>query len=244
MSTRLKYLLYRNFWIGLDWLFPPECGGCGESGARWCSACQKKVQLIKGFVCLSCGLPQEISELCYRCEHDHPSYTSLRSWSVFEEPVRHAIHRLKYRRDIGLGEALSTQLFSFVHDLGWPVELIVPIPLGKKRYQERGYNQVAMVALPLSMQLGLKYSPNALDRIKETRSQVGLSAAERRENVQDAFKAERNIVGGCRVLLIDDVTTTGATLSSAATALLDSGARVVYAVTIARALPHHSLNDV
>ncbi|MGB7873613.1 MAG: phosphoribosyltransferase family protein [Anaerolineales bacterium] len=121
---------------------------------------------------------------------------------------------------------------------------MIPIPLGKQRLKERGYNQVAMVARPLSIQLGLKYLPGALVRARETRSQVGLTADERQENVRSAFSATGGNVYGRTVLLIDDVSTTGATLSSAAEALYTSGAQEVYAFTIARALPHHSLKQV
>jgi len=158
--------------------------------------------------------------------------------------VQGAIHRLKYRRDIGLGEALSNQMSEFVKQLNWPADTLVPIPLGKKRLKERGYNQVASIALPLSLQLGLNYFPNALIRSRETRSQVGLSATERQENVRDAFQADAQKMNGRIVLLMDDVSTTGATISSAAEALYKSGTRDVYAITVARALPHHSLKSV
>ena len=143
-----------------------------------------------------------------------------------------------------MGEALSNQMSGFIRQLGWPVDTLVPIPLGKKRLKERGYNQVAMVAMPLSIQLGLEYFPSALIRARETRSQVGLSAHERQENVRSAFHADRKNVNGRTILLMDDVSTTGATLSSAAEALYACGARDVFAVTIARALPHHSLKIV
>jgi competence protein ComFC len=244
LNTNWQYYLYKNFWVGIDWLFPPVCGGCGRSGTRWCQDCQKKVQVIDEPVCNACGLPQTHSGLCERCEEKLPSFKLLRSWTVFEEPVRKALHRLKYRRDIGLGEALSNQMSGFVAQLGWSVDTLIPIPLGKRRLKERGYNQVAMVAMPLSIQLGLDYDPAALARARETRSQVGLSAVERQENVQGAFFVDGMKVSGRSVLLIDDVSTTGATLSSAAEALLTSGAREVYAVTIARALPHHGLKIV
>jgi ComF family protein len=244
LNTNWQYYLYRNFWVGIDWLFPPVCGGCGRPGTRWCQDCQKKVQVIDEPVCNACGLPQTHSGLCERCEEKRPSFELLRSWTVFEEPVRKALHRLKYRRDIGLGEALSTQMSGFVAQLGWPVDMLIPIPLGKRRLKERGYNQVAMVAMPLSIQLGLDYHPVALARARETRSQVGLSAVERHKNVQGAFFADGMKVSGRSILLMDDVSTTGATLSSAAEALLTSGAREVYAVTIARALPHHGLKIV
>lgn len=236
--------MYRGFWASLDWLLPPVCGGCGKAGFRWCSECCEKIQSVSDPVCDVCGLPQEQSGLCKRCQQKRPSFQLLRSWAVFENPVQEALHRLKYRRDIGLGEALSVQMSGFVKQLNWPVDTLIPIPLGKKRLEERGYNQVAMVSAPLSMQLGYAYRPRALIRARETRSQVGLSAAERQENVQGAFLADKTKVDGRNILLMDDVSTTGATLSSAAEALYAAGARDVYAVTIARALHRHGLKIV
>ena len=244
MKTSLKYNLYRNFWIGLDWLFPPDCGGCGKSGTRWCLECQKKIKILVKHLCVTCGLPQINSDQCARCQKKQPSFKMLRSWVAFENPVKEALHQLKYRRDIGLGEALSSQFSDFINKLNWPIDILIPIPLGKERLKERGYNQVAMIAAPLSTKLGLSYSPKALSRSRETRSQVGLSVAEREKNVQGAFRAEEKKVNGINILLMDDVSTTGATLSAAADALRSSGAKDVYAVTIARALPHHSLKSV
>ena len=213
-------------------------------GIRWCLECQNKVQLIADPICDICGLPQVRPGLCDRCQQNRPSFKIMRSWAVFEDPVREALHQLKYRRNVGLGEALATQMSMFVAQLGWPVDTMVPIPLGKKRLKERGYNQVAMVVKPLSLHLGIDYRPAALVRARETRSQVGLSATERKQNVVNAFQADKNKVDGRTVLLMDDVSTTGATLSSAADALYASGAKEVYAVTLARALPHHSLKLV
>jgi ComF family protein len=213
-------------------------------GTRWCPDCQSKVQIIADPICDACGLPQAHSGLCDRCKQNRPSFRSLRSWAVFEGPVQKALHQLKYRRNIGLGEALAKQMATFIAQLNWTVDVIVPIPLGKTRLKERGYNQVAMVARPLSLTLGMDYRPSAIVRARETRSQVGLTAMERKQNVQNAFKAVEDKVDGRTVLLMDDVSTTGATLSSAAEALYASGAMDVYAVTIARALPHHSLKIV
>jgi ComF family protein len=213
-------------------------------GTRWCPECQNKVQVIADPMCDACGLPQALFGLCDRCKRNRPSFKSLRSWTVFEGPVQKALHQLKYRRNIGLGEALAKQMATFVSQLNWAVDGIVPIPLGKTRLKERGYNQVAMVAKPLALILGIDYRPGAIVRARETRSQVGLTALERKQNVQNAFKAINDKVNGRTVLLVDDVSTTGATLSSAAEALYASGAADVYAVTIARALPHHSLKII
>ncbi|MFA5874514.1 MAG: phosphoribosyltransferase family protein [Anaerolineales bacterium] len=154
------------------------------------------------------------------------------------------MHKLKYRRNVALGDALAQPFAEYVGTLGWPVDLVIPVPLGKERMKERGYNQVGLVAMPLAAVNHWRYAPRALARSRETRSQVGLTAAERKENVSGAFRADAALVSGATVLLMDDVATTGATLSACATALLDAGVRTVYALTLARALPHHGLNNV
>jgi ComF family protein len=167
----------------------------------------------------------------------------LRSWAVFVHPVQDALHRLKYRRDVGLGDALAAHMVEFVAALDWPIDMIVPIPLGRKRLNERGYNQVGLVARPLAMALDLEYASRELRRRRETRSQVGLSKTARLENVRDAFVAGQR-VRGKTVLVVDDVATTGSTLSSAADAFFASGAKDVYGLTVARALPRHGLDRV
>jgi len=115
-------------------------------------------------------------------------------------------------------------------------EAVIPVPLGKKRLKDRGYNQVSIVAYPLALKLGKNFIPRGLMRIRETESQVGLNITDRKENVKDAFLANNQIVAGKSILLIDDVATTGATLSSCTFALRTGGASNVYAVTLARAL--------
>ena len=224
-NAHWSYPLYRMAWSGLDWLFPPRCGGCGKVGSRWCDQCQKNVPALCGDLCEKCGLPISHSGMCDRCRVDPPPYCALRSWAAFDIPVRQALHKLKYRRDMGLGDALA-------------------VPLGRKRMQERGYNQTDLIAHPLSLALGLNYRPGALKRKRETISQVGLSAVERRDNMQDAFLADPRVVRGRVVLVVDDVATTGSTLSSCSEALLQTGAADVYALTVARALPHHGLHLV
>jgi len=166
----------------------------------------------------------------------------MRSWLIYEGPIRHALLELKYGRNVALGDALAKHLAEFVGKLGWQVDLVVPVPLGKNRMKERGYNQVGLVALPLAAVNHWRYVPRALIRSRETRSQVGLTVDERKENVSGAFQANSALVSGATVLLMDDVATTGATLSACATSLLDAGAKSIFALALARALPHHGLN--
>ncbi len=229
----------------MDLLFPPQCGGCRLPGFRWCPDCAAHVQHPAQPLCDVCGTQLDTpAKLCRECAAIRPAFRQLRSWSVFEGPVRNAIHRLKYRRDIGLGEALAPQVAESVAALGWPMNMVVPVPLGRKRLEERGYNQVSLIARPLSMSMRIAYSPAALVRQQETRSQVGLSQAERRQNVRGAFQANKARVDGRIVLLMDDVATTGSTLSSCAEALYAAGARDVFAFSVSRALPRHGLRGV
>jgi len=142
---------------------------------------------------------------------------------------------------MALGEALARSMEDFCLHLNWQVDVVIPVPLGKQRLQERGYNQVALIAMPLAALNRWRYAPRALSRVRETRSQVGLSAMERIENMKGAFRADPLQVRNRTVLLMDDVATTGATLSACAEALLSAEAKAVYGLTLARALPHHGL---
>jgi len=151
---------------------------------------------------------------------------------------------MKYRRNIGFGESIALQMMDFVCSLRWPVEILIPVPLGKKRLKERGYNQVGLVARPLAYQMGWRYAPDALWKTRETRSQVGLTVSQRRENVQNAYQADPKIVKRKSILIMDDVATTGSTILACTEALLSAGTQEVYVLTIARALSHHSLDHV
>lgn len=239
---RLAYRFYQWFWSFLDLLFPPNCGGCGKKGARWCSGCQTAAKVISPPVCTCCGRSSRHTGLCTQCAACRPSFTALRSWAVFDGPVRKALHRLKYRGDIPLGEALSRSMLQPYLELDGKPDLIVPVPLSIARFRERGYNQSAFLARPLALSLGLPYSSNALGKIRETRSQVDLHVAERYNNVAGAFKANSALVKGRRILVVDDVTTSGATLEACAEALFNAGAAEVYCLTLARTA-HRSGKD-
>jgi ComF family protein len=235
MPERLVYQAYRFLWTMIDWLYPPACGGCDEKGERWCEACNRLASVIVSPVCSVCGQPQEEQGLCWRCQQARPAYTALRSWAIFGSQVRNAIHRLKYKGDLGVGEAMSRHLIACLRQDGGVVDLIVPVPLGLARLAERGYNQAALLAWPVALALGIPYRPKSLCRVRETRSQVGLKLSERQKNVQGAFGARGAWVAGKVVLVVDDVTTSGSTLNACATALKEAGASAVYGLTLARA---------
>jgi competence protein ComFC len=234
--VRPAYHLYRWIWTGLDWLYPPRCAGCGQSGSRWCANCQASVKRLIPPLCPICSQPVGNSGICGLCRASKPRIRQVRAWGCFDGSLRHAIHALKYRRDVALGEVLSTPLVELLKEMGWGLDLVIPVPLGMARLKARGYNQAALLALPLALMTGLTHRPQALKRTRETHSQVGLSLASRHANVQGAFTADDAVVAGKRVLVIDDVITTGATMHACASALMQVGAKEVYGLALARAV--------
>lgn len=235
--------LYHMLWRGLDWIFPPTCGGCEILGARWCEACQATIPVIFEPVCPTCGDPQTSPQICPVCQQHPPPYQALRSYSAHRGVIRKAIHRLKYQNDIGLGESLSKHLVELYNLNKWDIGLVVPVPLGQKRKRDRGYNQAAVLARSLAYAIHKPYRPEALSRSRETRTQVGLTAVERRKNVEGAFTATAEKVKGKAVLVIDDVTTTGSTISACAQALIEAGASAVFGMTLARAILQETPNE-
>lgn len=229
-----SYQVYRRFWEGMDWLFPPECVGCGKLGDRICESCRQQVEALLPPVCSTCGLPIEGGDVCPECRVGKP-YEALRSAAWYGGVLRQSVIRLKYKRDLGLGDTLAEWLLDVVQRENWPVDGVVAVPLGRRRQQERGYNQAAMLAYPLALALGVPYGRGVLRRKKETESQVRLSAEERRQNVQGAFQADARRTAGKNWLVVDDVTTTGATMENCALALKAAGAQKVMGLTVARA---------
>ena len=132
-----SYRLYRLTWSGLDLLFPPVCGGCGKAGFRWCQECQGRVPRIVEPFCEKFGIPVRKAGSCEKCQIEPPAYRLMRSWAVFDSPIQNALHTLKYRRNVALGDSLAFQMVDFVRSLRWDIDAIVPIPLGRQRLKER-----------------------------------------------------------------------------------------------------------
>jgi ComF family protein len=232
----LKHRIYSLLWDLVDIFFPPTCGGCGEAGTRWCQDCQQRTKSVQPPICEKCGQTTQNSSLCKRCINTPPQFETLRSWAEFEGPIRNALHELKYKKNIGLGSSLATQLITLVNDQQWVIDIITPVPLGQQREQQRGYNQAALLAKPLALALQIPYNPHILRRVRETQSQINLSLIERKHNMAEAFQAHHKKVAAKQILVVDDVTTTGSTLDACASALKKAGATTVYGLTVARAV--------
>ncbi len=237
------YFLYRLLWMSMDWIFPPVCGGCMARGTRWCKPCQDGMSRLPEEVCPWCGEPQPSGRICEACQQNPPDFSALRSFAFFRGPVRNALHRLKYQKDIGLGEALSIHLIELYNVTRWPIDYIVPVPLSHQRQRERGYNQVTFLSKPLAYAIQKPFRSDMLIKRRETRTQVGLTALERKQNVAGAFFAPPKLVQGKAILVIDDVTTTGSTISACSRALREAGASAVYGLTLARAALQADADD-
>jgi ComF family protein len=218
----------------LDWLFPPTCLGCGKEGVFICPECFSKIKLIPRDVCNFCGSYTSKKGKCPNCDGKVLPYAGFRAFAYYDGVVRKAVHHLKYQNDLTIGRYLAGLLQMVYDRTGWEVDLIVPIPISEQKRTERGYNQSERLAKPLSEFLEIPFSNDALIRINEISSQVGLNKEQRRENVRQAFLAKTNPVKGKKVLLVDDVFTSGATMEAAADELKGAGASQVYCLTVAK----------
>ncbi len=160
----------------------------------------------------------------------------MTSWAEFEGPLREGIHKLKYRQDIGLGDFFAPYLISLVESRQWKPDLVIPVPISKSRKKTRGYNQAAMLSRPLARYFNLPHHVDLLLRIKETESQIQLSAEDRFHNMEGAFWINPAKLKGRTILVIDDIITTGATMNQCAKALFEAGAEKVYGLSIAKTI--------
>jgi len=234
INSRLLHV----FWQIVDWLYPPHCCKCGLLGFRICPECWGSIQKMDKNICIRCGdvLNSNKYRICERCHANPPMYAELKSFAQYQGSISFAVQSIKYKRDFGLVEVFISPLKEIIAKSQWQADFICPVPLGVKRKLERGYNQAALIAYWLALDIGLPYMPEALLRVKETTSQVGLGIKEREQNVQHAFSSIAKLVNGRSFIVVDDVATTGATINACAQALLSGGAKRVYGLTIARAI--------
>jgi ComF family protein len=222
----------------LDLIYPPHCVACGAMGAWLCSRCLATAPRLDPPLCAHCGRPlgsEPGGTLCIHCSQESSALDCIRSWGPHAPPLREAVHALKYEGLRALADPLAALLAECYLAQGLVADVLAPVPLHPARVRQRGYNQSLLLAAALSRRLALPLW-QGLTRERNTRSQVGLSREARRENVAGAFRCATDGLPGQRVLLIDDVLTTGATLESCAVALRAAGARSVSALTLTRAL--------
>lgn len=243
LSLRWHHYLNRRFLGLLQFVLPAACAGCKAPGSPFCDQCYTRLRWIEPPLCSGCGQPISVDgQLCRTCTTSAEDSCYTVAVVQFAEPIRPAIYALKYGRERGVAKALAKIMVRGWQAWAQPVDMVIPIPLHPERYRWRGFNQSAEIAAYFTQAAGIALSTDALYRTVQTKSQVGLKRSARQQNVQNAFEANPAIVKRKRVLLIDDVCTTGATINSAAKALRHAGAATVSAYTLARAQSYREHN--
>ncbi len=237
-------MLTRLFRAALDLLLPPRCVGTGEivdAQGMIAPAFWAQLQFIEAPFCKTCGLPFAFDmadgSLCAACLEREPLFTQARAAVVYNDASRQLVLDFKYGDRLHAVHTFVPWILRAGAGLITQTDIIVPVPLHTKRLRERRFNQSAILAQEIAKRTNKLCLPDALHRTRATLPQKGLSHAMRDKNVRGAFAAKPRQAGkieGARILLIDDVYTTGATLNACAKALLDADAKEVNVLTIAR----------
>lgn len=237
----------------LDWLYPPRCRACaghidGYDAEFFCNSCWPRVKLVCHPLCEVCGRPfltaSGDDHRCGTCLARVPRFASARAWACYpsdpaEHPLRHVVQKFKYGRKVSLGRPLGRLMAYGCGDFvrACKPDVIVPVPLHRKRLRWRGFNQAVLLGRQVSRFSGVPLDAFTLWRKRETSPQTQLSEEERLKNVRGAFAVRgEGAIRGRTVLLVDDVYTSGATVNECSRVLLQGGAEAVHVLTLARAV--------
>jgi ComF family protein len=235
----------KYFFCFADFFFPPQCVLCrkfllADRAGYFCKDCFDSISLNNSPICPRCGMMFESKEggdhFCSRCIGWSPFFDMARSVSVYEGMLRKAIHFFKYNNKSMLAAPLGKLLSVYgVRRLSIKeYELIMPVPLHPRRLRQRGFNQSLVLARKAARAWGKKVSAESLKRLRWTTPQTDLSEKQRRKNVKGAFSCREEAVRGKKILLIDDVYTSGSTVNECARVLKSQGALKVAVLTLAR----------
>lgn len=221
------------------YLWPEVCPFCGKVYREGiCPACRKKLEqlIVKEPKCMKCGKPvsKKEQEYCRDCMHTYHYYDRGIGLWLHKKPVSISIYQFKYHNQRAFGKYYAKEMMTHYGMLlrRWNPDLIIPIPLHIRRKRKRGYNQAMLVASELGKLLGVPVEEKAVKRIRYTDPQKKLDNKRRKANLKHAFRAEKSVKGVKRVLLIDDIYTTGNTIDAVSKVLKDAGVEKVYFLTI------------
>src|SRR6478752_764981 len=240
---RIATALRAGFARVLDIALPQLCATCREPvhGAGLCAACWSKLSFIGPPYCERLGIPFPFDGgpglLSMEAIADPPAYNRARAAVRYDDIARKLVHALKYGDRLDLAPTMGRWMARAGRELLADADVLIPVPLHWRRLWTRRFNQSALLAKAVAQESGLKIANTALKRVKATAQQVGLSQAERAQNVQGAFRVPAECkaeVAGRRLILIDDVLTSGATSDACARALLRAGARSIDLLVFAR----------
>lgn len=241
-ENKFKSFMRRTKDFLLELFFPSNltCDICDaemdhETKYHVCEACEVNY-LNNGKVCPKCGSAiDEKYNSCYSCHDKQIFYKRARSPFIYTDKVKPAIHNFKYHNAKYLATTFGNYMTNVVVRENFEFDIIIPVPLTKKRQRSRGYNQSELLANQISKNLGAPVVTDVLQRTKFSRSQTELTSSERYQNLEDCFVAENpDKIKGKKILLVDDVMTTGATIEACSKILMDAGANVVYVCTACR----------
>lgn len=244
--TRGAAFFSRLVGAAVDLVFPPVCRGCGRltgDAHAVCPSCWAKLPLIERPYCEVLGSPFSFDPgegaVSPEALADPPIFDRLRSVALHEGIARDLVHGLKYRDRTDLAPMMAEWMIRASDGAVASADMIVPVPLHSFRLWRRGFNQAAELARAIAAGAEKPYRPDTLRRVKRTRRQVGLAVRAREENVRGAFSVPQRLgpgLAGKAIVLVDDVYTTGATVSAATRALKRAGAGEVTVLTFARAM--------
>ena len=224
----------------LNFFFPSRCPVCNKrsdnhSHNPLCGRCWSAIIRYEGPACSICGLPtvSPYTRICGTCLDNKPPFDKIRYFGIYEGPLKESIHLLKFQGVKRLSIPLAGLISSLVSD---KYDAIIPVPLHTSKLREREFNQTALIGHHLSKALSTPLIMNALCKNRETKLQTDVSGKERRDNLRGAFSASGEI-GGISILLVDDVITTGATVTECSRVLKKAGALKIDVVALARSMP-------
>ena len=233
LQGRAAATLSRALARALDLLFPPSCAACGREGSFLCARCESVLPLLRRPNCALCSGPAR-GQFCASCEAEPPAYDGLRAPYAFTGPVRDMVHNLKYKNVRASAPDLGRLMADYLWSDSIPGGVLVPVPLHSRRERARGFNQSALLAREVSRLTGIPLAEDVLRRSRNTAPQVSMAGpVERKENIEGAFECIGD-VAGLEILLIDDVVTTGSTMSACAEPLKAAGASSVWGLALAR----------
>jgi ComF family protein len=220
-----------------------DTGFAPGTSLYFCPTCRAQWTPVASPLCSRCGLVFKSREgedhLCGRCLDRPGSFARARAAGIYDQSLRRAVHELKFRAAVGLAAPLGALLFNAyrTHWKAGDIDVVAPVPLHRRRFRQRGFNQAWLLVKNWPLSGGTELIHDLLVRTRETSPQTGLDRRQRRGNIKNAISVRRpGQVSGKRVLLVDDVLTTGATADACAHALVRDGAGRVDVLTLARAL--------
>ena len=216
-------------------VFPTRCVGCSSPEGWLCERCLAITGLLPSNRCRLCAAPYSGGDRCRNCRDYRPAFERMLVERPFVGPVREAVHQFKFENVRYLAPTLAALMSDELSTLPEGTTVLA-VPLHKDRLRERGYNQSGLIAGQLALRLGLLLADNLLVRTRPTKPQMSLPPAERRLNVKGAFAAVEGALMPKIVLLVDDVVTTGSTMSECAGVLKAAGVERVIGAAVARAV--------